>query len=441
MEHVLALLEGEERLRLLRVADDRDDDVVEVPRGPLDDVEVTEGDRVEGTRAECGGHGAAHSSSTGRRSVDRVRRRTSLAAASGRPVPGIRAGEHDERIPVDPLPRDSPARRAASAGPPTPTARRPRSRPAASHPGAASDARIRASSGPARSYGGSSRTRSNGTSGTRPTRKPPKPRRWTVARSPRRVRREVAADRVDRPGVPVDERGAGRAPRQGLDAERAAARVAVEHDARRRAGPRRARRTSTPSPGRSSGGCGRPWAPRAGAHPARRRSPAGPVRHPGVRAASHDRTGAPSPTLYRSRTAGGTESVRGRARGRYRRADAGDGSSSGASRGAARRATRSSAPTIPLATLADGTRRRPDVVPPRGRAAARRRGHPGRARPPPPRPTGSSSPATVDARALHRTIAPAARRAPRRRSRSSSSRPSHRSGPARPSRPSTRRRS
>ena len=35
--------------------------LVEVPRGPLDDVEVTEGDRVEGSRAECGGHGAGRS--------------------------------------------------------------------------------------------------------------------------------------------------------------------------------------------------------------------------------------------------------------------------------------------------------------------------------------------------------------------------------------------
>src|SRR4051812_26210792 len=65
VEHVLALLEREERLRLLRVADDRDDDMVEVARGPLDDVEVTEGDRVEGTRAECGGHGATGSSCAG----------------------------------------------------------------------------------------------------------------------------------------------------------------------------------------------------------------------------------------------------------------------------------------------------------------------------------------------------------------------------------------
>ena len=92
VEHVLALLEGEQRLRLLRVADDRDDDVVEVPRGPLDDVEMTEGDRVEGTRAECGGHGAAHSSSTGRRSVDRVaherhlRRRQAVRSPASGPV-------------------------------------------------------------------------------------------------------------------------------------------------------------------------------------------------------------------------------------------------------------------------------------------------------------------------------------------------------------------
>ena len=58
-EHLLALLEREERLRLLRVADDRHDDVVEVARGPLDDVEVTVGDGIERARAEGGGHAVA----------------------------------------------------------------------------------------------------------------------------------------------------------------------------------------------------------------------------------------------------------------------------------------------------------------------------------------------------------------------------------------------
>ena len=55
-EHLLALLEREERLRLLRVADHRDDDVVEMARGPLDDVEVTVGDGIERARAQGGGH-------------------------------------------------------------------------------------------------------------------------------------------------------------------------------------------------------------------------------------------------------------------------------------------------------------------------------------------------------------------------------------------------
>ena len=55
-EHLLALFEREQRLRLLRVADDGHDDVVEVPGGALDDVEVTVGDGIERARAEGGGH-------------------------------------------------------------------------------------------------------------------------------------------------------------------------------------------------------------------------------------------------------------------------------------------------------------------------------------------------------------------------------------------------
>ena len=55
-QHGLALLEGEERLRLLWIADHRDDHVVEMARGPLDDVEVTVCDGIERARAEGGGH-------------------------------------------------------------------------------------------------------------------------------------------------------------------------------------------------------------------------------------------------------------------------------------------------------------------------------------------------------------------------------------------------
>ena len=58
-EHLLALLEGEQRRRLLRVADDGHDHVVEVARGPLDDVEVTVGDGIERARAEGGGQAGA----------------------------------------------------------------------------------------------------------------------------------------------------------------------------------------------------------------------------------------------------------------------------------------------------------------------------------------------------------------------------------------------
>ena len=59
VQHLLALLEREERLRLLRVADHGHDHVVEVPTGPLDDVEVTVGHGVERSRTEGGGQGGA----------------------------------------------------------------------------------------------------------------------------------------------------------------------------------------------------------------------------------------------------------------------------------------------------------------------------------------------------------------------------------------------
>ena len=55
-EHLLALFEVEQRLRLLRVADDRDDDLVEVTGRALDDVDVAEGHRIERSRTEGGRH-------------------------------------------------------------------------------------------------------------------------------------------------------------------------------------------------------------------------------------------------------------------------------------------------------------------------------------------------------------------------------------------------
>ena len=56
LQHLLALFEGEERLRLLRVPDDGDDDDVEVAGRALDDVEMAQGDWIEGPRAESDRH-------------------------------------------------------------------------------------------------------------------------------------------------------------------------------------------------------------------------------------------------------------------------------------------------------------------------------------------------------------------------------------------------
>src|SRR5438128_1975074 len=55
-EHLLTLFEAEERLRLLRVADHSHDDVIEVARRALDDVEMAVGYRVERARAQSSGH-------------------------------------------------------------------------------------------------------------------------------------------------------------------------------------------------------------------------------------------------------------------------------------------------------------------------------------------------------------------------------------------------
>ena len=58
-EDVLALLQLEHALRLLRVADDRDDDLVEQVRRHFDQLEVTVVDGIEGPRIEDSGHGSA----------------------------------------------------------------------------------------------------------------------------------------------------------------------------------------------------------------------------------------------------------------------------------------------------------------------------------------------------------------------------------------------
>src|SRR5205807_2096757 len=61
LQHLLAVFETEQGLRLLRVADDRDDHLVEMPGRALDDVEVTEGHRIERSRAESGPHAVSPS--------------------------------------------------------------------------------------------------------------------------------------------------------------------------------------------------------------------------------------------------------------------------------------------------------------------------------------------------------------------------------------------
>ncbi len=56
LQHLLALVEAEQRLRLLRISDDRDDDHVEVACGALDDVEMAQGHWIKRPRAEGGRH-------------------------------------------------------------------------------------------------------------------------------------------------------------------------------------------------------------------------------------------------------------------------------------------------------------------------------------------------------------------------------------------------
>ena len=56
-----ALLDAEHRPLVVRIADHADDDAVEDRRGARDDVEVAEGDRVIGPRADDGSVALAHS--------------------------------------------------------------------------------------------------------------------------------------------------------------------------------------------------------------------------------------------------------------------------------------------------------------------------------------------------------------------------------------------
>jgi hypothetical protein len=71
-DHLLALVQREERFALLRVDDDGDQDVLEDLRSALDDVEVADGQRVERARVDrglaCAARDAVHAAaSLGRR--------------------------------------------------------------------------------------------------------------------------------------------------------------------------------------------------------------------------------------------------------------------------------------------------------------------------------------------------------------------------------------
>ena len=83
LDHLLALVEGEQRLALLRVAHGRDDDLVEQARRGLDDLEVAVVDRVERSGIQDCGH---DDSGCGRRAQDGA------------------SGDDDERTAVPPSP-------------------------------------------------------------------------------------------------------------------------------------------------------------------------------------------------------------------------------------------------------------------------------------------------------------------------------------------------
>ncbi len=94
-QHLLTLLQGEQRRGLLRVADHRDDHVVEMARGPLDDVEMTVGDGIERARAEGGGHaaGAPGVRTAGRTSGDRDHQERIAVGALLLGTPPVREGQ------------------------------------------------------------------------------------------------------------------------------------------------------------------------------------------------------------------------------------------------------------------------------------------------------------------------------------------------------------
>ena len=213
----------EQRLRLLRVADHRDDDVVEVPGGALDDVEVAVGDGIERARAEGGRHAVLLSVGTAGRRLRRSRR---PGAYRRRRAPSRYA-----------------SRRAASSGvAPLGSLDARRSRPARASRGAAERVEHRGDLGRRRrrtaGRGTRGRTGASGGGGARGTRADRRPHdtRRTVGEA---GGREVGADRVERGAVAVDEHRARRAPRQRLD------RRARRCPRRGRARPRRrARRAS-----------------------------------------------------------------------------------------------------------------------------------------------------------------------------------------------------
>ena len=66
LDHRLALVELEQRRALLRVAHGRDDDLVEVARGHLDDLEVAVVEGIERPRVEDPGHGVNATAGRGR---------------------------------------------------------------------------------------------------------------------------------------------------------------------------------------------------------------------------------------------------------------------------------------------------------------------------------------------------------------------------------------
>src|SRR5262249_7769006 len=82
LQHLLALFEVEQRLRFLGVADDRDDDLVEMPGRAFDDVDMAERHRIERTGAEGGRHAVSPISGN---KTSKAYRRTSAPSGLTRP--------------------------------------------------------------------------------------------------------------------------------------------------------------------------------------------------------------------------------------------------------------------------------------------------------------------------------------------------------------------